>query len=631
MRPAQFFTTLCLFFALCASATAQTTFFVDPTGGNNGNTGSEASPFLTLTFALTQATAGDSISLQGGNYTGETLPIALKDQVDVGAVAGETPVFDGSGAAAIFTLAGDITGITTLSGVDITDCIIGVSVVSGQAITGLVIDSCNFSAFTNTGIGTDDGYGIRVVLDTGSIAQTLAVTSCTFAGAAAMAAISIELDTDTTLASGNLSDNTCSGGVDRGIEFQVLGGSTASEDFELARNFFSGHAETGFFLRAAGVGGGPGAVSTLSSPLFANRINGADAGETGLRMSAEHGLTNSEGAVIDSICEFNLIEGNDINIELVTNNDGTDQAQILCDFYGNVIRNGTRSGVEIDVTLPNPGTADNEPNFGPGHTGRRACINTFSGNGTDFRLGAAVDDNISAQFNFFPAGNATQLGGIVDASGVMSETLTGSFGGSFTADTAGSITLTAGAGSAFVDYWEGGNIGQVAVTVGGDTLAQADIEVGELGADLLLRLPALTSGNKTVVVTNPGGQEGTYTLTVGGGASAGGGASSSGEGCFVATAAYGEEDAFEVLTLRRFRDHYLRRNPAGREFISWYYREGPKGADWLREHDTARQATRVALMPVAVAANGLTTWNPGQRFGVVMLLLGASFALLRRR
>jgi len=213
----------------------------------------------------------------------------------------------------------------------------------------------------------------------------------------------------------------------------------------------------------------------------------------------------------------------------------------------------------------------------------------------------------------------------------MSETLTGSFGGTFTADTAGDITLTAGAGSAFVDYSDSGNIGQVTVTVAGAALDQADIEVAELGASLLLSLPSLTSGNKTVVVTNPGGQEGTYTLTVGSGATAGGGASSTGEGCFVATAAYGEEDAFEVLTLRRFRDHYLRRNPAGREFISWYYREGPKGADWLREHDTARQATRIALMPVAVAANGLTTWNPGQRFGVVMLLLGASFALLRRR
>lgn len=631
MRLARFFTTFCVFFALCASATAQTSFFVDPTGGNNGNAGAEGSPFKTLTFALTQASAGDSIQLLGGNYSSETLPIALKDQVDVAAVSGETPVFDGSGAAAIFTLAADITAITTLSGVDITDCIIGVQIVSGQSVSGLVIDSCNFSAFTNSGIGTDDGYGVRAVLDAGGTTESIAVTSCTFAGTAAFAAISVELDGSTTLANGNLSDNTCSGGVDRGIEFLVLGGATASEDFELSRNFFSGHAEAGFFLRAAGIGGGPGAVSTLSSPLFANRINGDDAGETGLRMSAEHGLTNSEGALINSICEFNLIEGNDINVLLVTDNDGTDQAQILCDFYGNVIRNGTRSGVEIDVTLPNPGTADNEPNFGPGHTGRRACINTFSGNGTDFRLGAAVDDDISAQFNFFPAGNATQLGGIVDASGIMSETLTGSFDGTFTADVAGNITLVAGAGSAFVDYSDGGNIGQVSVTVGGVALTQDNIEVADLGASLLLSLPVQTSGGKTVVVTNPGGQTGTYTLTVGGGGTAGGGASSAGEGCFVATAAYGEEDAFEVLTLRRFRDHYLRRSPAGREFISWYYREGPKGADWLREHDTARQAARVALMPVAVAADGLTSWNPGQRFGVFVLLIGAVFGLLRRR
>lgn len=629
MRLARLLTGILLAVYLTTAASAQTTFFVDPVGGNNANPGSQGSPYATLTFALGQAAAGDSIRLRAGSYGAETLPIALKDRVDVTAFDGETPVFDGSGAAVLFTVGEDITAVTTLAGVDITDCVVGLLVPSGRSVSGLTVDSCNFSAFTDSGVGADDGYGVRAVLDSGGTTESLTVTGCTFAGTTARAAISLELDGATTLAAGGFADNTCSGGVDRGIAVEVLGGATMAADVAIERNLLSGHAEAGILLRAAGVGGGLGTVSTLSGGVFANRILGDGVVEVGLRMSAEHGITNSEGALVDPIVEFNEFDGNDVNIDLVTVNDGTDQAQVLADFYGNSVLNAGRAGVEIDVTLPNPVGPDNEPNFGPGHTGRRACINTFSGNGTDFRLGAALDDAILAQFNFFPAGNATQLGGVVDASGVMAETLVGSFGGTVAADTAGDVTLNAGAATAFVDWPGLGTTTQVDVTLDGAPLSQEDILALDLGAGLVLSLPALTAGQKTVVVTNPGGQTGTFTLTVGAAGTAG--ASEAGEGCFVATAAYGDEDAYEVLSLRRFRDHYLRRSDAGRDFIGWYYREGPKGADWLREHDGARGAARAALLPVAVAADGLTTLNPGQRLGVAVLLLGASFALLRRR
>ncbi|MHC4838485.1 MAG: CFI-box-CTERM domain-containing protein [Planctomycetota bacterium] len=631
MRLARLLTGTLLAVFLTTAASAQTTFFVDPVGGNNANPGSQGSPYATLTFALGQAAAGDSIRLRAGSYDAETLPIALKDRVDVAAFDGETPVFDGSGAAVLFTVGEDITAVTTLAGVDITDCVVGLLVPSGRSVSGLTVDSCNFSAFTDSGVGADDGYGVRAVLDSGGTTESLTISGCTFAGTTARAAISLELDGATTLAAGGFADNTCSGGVDRGIAVEVLGGATMAADVAIERNLLSGHAEAGILLRAAGIGGGLSAVSTLSGGLFANRVLGAGGTEVGLRMLAEHGVTFSEGALVDPIVEFNTFDGNDVNIDLATFNDGTDQAQILADFYGNSILDAGRAGVEIDSTLPNPVGPDNEPNFGPGHDGRRACINTFRGNGTDFRLGAALEDEILARSNFFPAGNATQLGGVVDTIGVLAEELTGSFSGSFAADTADDLTLSVGAGTAFVDYDGPGAVGQVDVTVDGAPLDQADILSLDLGAGLILSLPALSAGPKTVVVTNPGGQTGSFTLSVVSGGGGGGGAGSAGDGCFVATAAYGDEDAYEVLSLRRFRDHYLRRSEAGRGFIGWYYREGPKGADWLREHDGARGAARAALLPVAVAADGLTTLNPGQRLGVAVLLLGASFALLRRR
>jgi predicted ATP-dependent serine protease len=47
------------------------------------------------------------------------------------------------------------------------------------------------------------------------------------------------------------------------------------------------------------------------------------------------------------------------------------------------------------------------------------------------------------------------------------------------------------------------------------------------------------------------------------------------EPCFVATAAFGDYEAPEVIILRRFRDKKLSRYKIGRAFISVYYMVGP--------------------------------------------------------
>ncbi|MFT5777681.1 MAG: hypothetical protein ACI837_000629 [Crocinitomicaceae bacterium] len=46
-------------------------------------------------------------------------------------------------------------------------------------------------------------------------------------------------------------------------------------------------------------------------------------------------------------------------------------------------------------------------------------------------------------------------------------------------------------------------------------------------------------------------------------------------GCYVATLAYGDYDAPQVLVLRKFRDQFLKKSRAGRSFISWYYAHSP--------------------------------------------------------
>ena len=95
-------------------------------------------------------------------------------------------------------------------------------------------------------------------------------------------------------------------------------------------------------------------------------------------------------------------------------------------------------------------------------------------------------------------------------------------------------------------------------------------------------------------------------------------------GCFIATAAYGSYLEPQVMVLRRFRDQVLLQSAAGRAFVAWYYRTSPPIADWIRDREWARTATRVALTPVVYAV----------RFPLAagtLLLLCAGLAWRRRR
>ena len=62
-------------------------------------------------------------------------------------------------------------------------------------------------------------------------------------------------------------------------------------------------------------------------------------------------------------------------------------------------------------------------------------------------------------------------------------------------------------------------------------------------------------------------------------------ASRHGSGCFVATAVYGDAEAFEVQVLRHFRDDILRQNRLGRVVVAAYYSgAGRAAARMLSSH-----------------------------------------------
>ena len=65
--------------------------------------------------------------------------------------------------------------------------------------------------------------------------------------------------------------------------------------------------------------------------------------------------------------------------------------------------------------------------------------------------------------------------------------------------------------------------------------------------------------------------------------------------CFIATAAYGSEDAPEVEQLRRFRDNHLLTNPFGTAFVRFYYRVSPPIARLIARKPRLRSAIRKTL------------------------------------
>lgn len=71
-----------------------------------------------------------------------------------------------------------------------------------------------------------------------------------------------------------------------------------------------------------------------------------------------------------------------------------------------------------------------------------------------------------------------------------------------------------------------------------------------------------------------------------------------GGGCFIATATFGSYLDPHVQVLREFRDKYLLTNTPGQAFVTFYYQYSPSIAQFIRDHEYIRMATRWALTPV---------------------------------
>jgi hypothetical protein len=76
-----------------------------------------------------------------------------------------------------------------------------------------------------------------------------------------------------------------------------------------------------------------------------------------------------------------------------------------------------------------------------------------------------------------------------------------------------------------------------------------------------------------------------------------------GEQCFIATAAFGSKQAWQVELLREFRDQVLLKSAVGKTFVEFYYRHSPPVANAIEKRPWAKSIVRAALWPVTLTAS----------------------------
>jgi alpha-tubulin suppressor-like RCC1 family protein len=86
-----------------------------------------------------------------------------------------------------------------------------------------------------------------------------------------------------------------------------------------------------------------------------------------------------------------------------------------------------------------------------------------------------------------------------------------------------------------------------------------------------------------------------------------------GDGCFIATAAYGTDTARQLDILREFRDDVLLPNSLGAKLVSLYYKTSPPIANFISQNDVLRTVVRVGfvepIVKILIWTHGL--WSVG--------------------
>lgn len=336
------------------AAPKATTRYVSPSGADSGNCSNSGSPCKTITYALTQVAAGDTINLAAGTYSaasnGETLPFV--PTVDMTII--------GAGATSTFIDGGSTTrGMTVNSGLNVTlqnvtiqngnglSC--GIYTCGGGVQNSGTLTVTNSTFFTNT---ASTGGGIlnngTLIVTTSTFSgngysqsgggifnnASLTVANSTFSGNSAYSGAGI---TNYTSGIANITNSTFSSNSGSGIDnenaltvsnstfagnsAQTGGGIFNGTTLTVTNSTFSGNSASG--LGGGGIMNYSGAILNYSNTIIANSPAGGDC----LNYSGGIIATNTNNLVKDGSCLATLT--GDPLLGPLVNNGGATQTMAL--------------------------------------------------------------------------------------------------------------------------------------------------------------------------------------------------------------------------------------------------------------------------------------------------------------
>ena len=305
-----------------AAAAVPAEYWVDPVGGDNGNPGTEAEPFKTITYAITVAGGADTIMLLPGTYgtaSGETFPLLPGGESFKGVGGADVTIIEGPGAGGSNTMIMNsswiddfVEGITFTSGGTGTGGALFVSIYNGlTAPDSPRISDCVFSDNT---AASGSGGAVRVAAGT-TLAHPL-IENCLFIGNESSTdggALKLDGTVSATLVGNAFIDNTAESGgamivttadaplVCTGNHFEgnsaIRGGAVFISPSGSAEQLFTGNR---FYGNEASDEGG---VFWLSSATV--RMTGNDAG--GNSSEGDGGFTYMWHTTVEA--ENNVIGG----------------------------------------------------------------------------------------------------------------------------------------------------------------------------------------------------------------------------------------------------------------------------------------------------------------------------------
>lgn len=236
-------------------------------------------------------------------------------------------------------------------------------------------------------------------------------------------------------------------------------------------------------------------------------------------------------------------------------------------------------------------TVNEKVDSGGGYVDASGTIAFYTDEGA--YITAGIDASGSVAGNWSHGGYSGSITGQIQSPADL-QAFVGTYNGTYSGDYSGTWSFTvqsSGYCTGYVqatssqerDYGEGG------IIASGVSILEMDSGTGIYGTI------SSAGGFQGQWVSSEGGR-GTFSGSREGAPSGdeGGG----GGGCFIAAAVYGSWNAEEVVVLKNFHGKVLLKNSLGRSFIVFYNRISPPLANYIRNHEILRTATRLLLTPV---------------------------------